>query len=86
MKSVAVTVGTSPTLLVAADDKYRKVYVHVTGNTSVYLGNSSVTTSTGLETEKHTSPIEFEVPSKETIYAVVAADTVDVRVMTPDVD
>lgn len=86
MKSVAVTVGTSPTLLVAADDKYRKVYVHVTSNAAVYLGNSSVTTSTGLETEKHTSPIEFEVPSKETIYAVCVADTVNVRVMTPDVD
>ena len=86
MKSVAVTVGTTPTLLVAADDKYRKVYIHVTGNTAVYLGNSSVTTSIGLETEKHTSPIEFEVPSKETIYAVVVSGTVDVRVMTPDVD
>lgn len=86
MKSVAVTVGTTPTLLVAADDKYRKVYVHVTGNTAVYLGNSSVTTSTGIETEKHTTPIEFEVPTKETIYAVCDTGTVDVRVMTPDVD
>jgi hypothetical protein len=86
MKSVAVTVGTTPTLLVAADDKYRKVYIHVTDNNTVYLGNSSVTTSTGLETEKHTTPIEFEVPSKETIYAVVVSGTVNVRVMTPDVD
>jgi hypothetical protein len=86
MKSVAVTVGTTPTLLVAADDKYRKVYIPVTDNNTVYLGNSSVTTSTGLETEKHTTPIEFEVPSKETIYAVVVSGTVNVRVMTPDVD
>lgn len=86
MKSVSVTVGTSPTLLVAADDKYRKVYVHVVGNSTVYLGHESVSTSNGLATEKHTSPMEFEVPSKETIYAIVAASTEDVRVMTPDVD
>lgn len=86
MKSSAVTVTTSPTLLVPADDFARHVYIHVTGNGTVYLGNSTVTTSTGLATERHTSPIEIFVPSRETIYAIVAADTENVRILTPNID
>ena len=86
MKSAAVTVGTTATLLVAADDIARTVYVHVVGNSIVYLGNSTVTTSTGLATEKHTAPIALFVPHRETIYAIVAAGTEDVRILTPNVD
>lgn len=86
MKSAAVTVGTTPTLLVAADDLNRYVYLHVTGNAPVYVGNASVTTSNGLATEKHTTPVEFFIPSRQTLYGIVAADTVDVRVLTPDSD
>lgn len=86
MRSIAVTVTTSPTLLVAADDTHREVYLHVVGNATVYLGNGSVTTSTGLATEKHTAPVAIVIPSKQTLYGIVAADTEDVRVLTPDVD
>ena len=86
MVSNSVTVGTTPTLIVAADNKNREVYLHVVGNTAVYLGGSTVTTSTGLTTEKHTSPIPFFVPTGETIYGVVVSATEDIRVMTPDAD
>jgi hypothetical protein len=86
MKSFSVTVGTTPTLLISADDKFRQVYLHVIGNSPIYLGNSAVTTSTGLATEKHTAPVEITVPTKETIYAIVASSTVDVRILVPDVD
>lgn len=86
MKSAAVTVTTSPTLLIEKDDKNRYVYLHIVGNAIVYLGSSNVTTSTGLNTEKHTTPLEIFLPINERLYGIVAADTEDVRVLTPDLD
>lgn len=86
MKSAAVTVTTSPTLILEKDDKNRYVYLHVVGNATVYLGASNVTTSTGLNTEKHTTPLEMFLPINERLYGIVAADTEEVRVLTPDLD
>ena len=79
--------GTTATLLVAADNKNRTIYLHVVGNQSVALGDSTVTYATGLLTEKHTSPIEILLPLGETIYGICAAEqTESVCVMTPDLD
>lgn len=86
MRSSAVTVTTSPTLLVAADDTHRSVYLHVVGNATVYLGSETVTTTNGLATEKHTSPIEIIIPSRQTLYGIVESSTENVRVLTPDID
>lgn len=86
MKSAAVTVTTSPTLILEKDDKNRYVYLHVVGNSTVYLGASNVTTTTGLNTEKHTTPLEIFLPINERLYGIVAADTEVVRVLTPDLD
>lgn len=84
MISQAFTVGTTPTLIVDAEPMTRHIYLHVVGNTAIYLGDANVTTSTGLLTEKHTSPIEIVVPPGEQIYAVVVAATESVRVLTPN--
>ena len=84
MKSASVTVTTSPTLLVEKDETNRYVYLHVVGNTTVYLGASNVTTSTGLNTEKHTTPLEIFLPINERLYGIVAADTEDVRILIGD--
>jgi hypothetical protein len=86
MRSSSVTVTTSPTLLVSADDTHRSVYLHVVGNATVYLGSETVTTANGLNTEKHTSPLEIIIPSRQTLYGIVEASTEDVRVLTPDID
>ena len=86
MRSSSVTVTTSPTLLVAADDTHRSVYLHVVGNATVFLGNESVSITNGLNTEKHTSPLEIIIPSRQTLYGIVEASTEDVRVLTPDID
>ena len=83
MISAQVTVTTNATLLVAADESHRTVYLHVIGNATVYLGGSTVTTSTGLATEKHTAPLANEVPANETLYGIVAADTETVCVLRP---
>ncbi len=87
MKSANVHVTDQPTLLVAADNKNRNIYLHVVGNQAVALGSSTVTYATGLLTEKHTSPVEIFLPTSESIYAIANTGlTENVRVMTPDLD
>lgn len=88
MRATRVTVnGTTPTLLVDADNKNRNIYLHVVGNQAVALGGSTVTFATGLLTEKHTSPVEIFLPLGETIYGICAAGTTEsICVMTPDLD
>jgi hypothetical protein len=88
MKSTVVTVGTTPTIVVNPDDQNRYIYVQIVTSATIYIGDSTVTTANGLPLEKHTSPHEFFLPTKQTMYAVVTSQvgTADLRVMTPDVD
>jgi hypothetical protein len=87
MKAYATTVGDTATLLVAADNQNRTVYVHVVGNNSVALGGSSVTYATGLLTEKHTSPVAFFIPTNETLFAICnTGGSESVRVLVPEQD
>jgi len=81
MISTTVTVGTTPTLLVAGSVGTRLIYLHIIGNTTVYLGGETVTTAAGLATEKHTTPIEIQVRAGDSLYGIVASGSVDVRVM-----
>lgn len=83
MISAQITVTTSPTLLIAADESHRTVYLHVIGNATVYVGSSTVSTTTGMATEKHTIPLAIEVPANETLYGIVAADTETVCILRP---
>jgi hypothetical protein len=81
MISASVTVGTTPTLLVAAGLGTRTVYVHVIGNATVYLGGATVTTATGTATQKHTTPLPIELRAGQALYGIVASSTEDVRVL-----
>jgi len=84
MKSVSVTVATTATLLVAADNQNRTCYFHSTSG-STYLGNSTVTTSSGLHLPNNAT-ITITLPSGESIYGITNTGTTDVRVLTPDAD
>jgi hypothetical protein len=88
MKTTVVTVGTEPTQLVAPDDQNRYVYMQISNNSTIYVGDSTVTTANGLPLEKHSAPHEFFLPLKQTMYGVVTAEvgTASMRVMTPDTD
>jgi hypothetical protein len=86
MRGYKITVTDAPTLLVAADNLNRTIYVHVVGNSAIALGNASVTFATGVLTEKHTTPFEILLPLGETIYAICDNGTVDVRVLAPNAD
>jgi hypothetical protein len=81
MKSASFSVGTEAVQIVASSVSAQDVYVHVEGNGTVYVGGATVTTATGLPTEKHTTPINFFVPRGNELWAI-AATTQDVRVMT----
>jgi hypothetical protein len=81
MKSASFSVGTEAVQIVASSVSAQDVYVHVEGNGTVYVGGATVTTATGVPTEKHTTPINFFLPRGNELWAI-AATTQDVRVMT----
>jgi len=82
MNSTAVTVGTTAVQLLTASNSWRTVYIHVVGNSAVYLGGSNVTTANGTPTEKHTTPVEVYVPAEEELWAVAAA-SLQIRLLKP---
>lgn len=87
MNSQTHTVTDTRSILVAADNKNRYVYLHVVGNGTVYLGGSDVTTTNGMLTEKHAVPFEMFLPLGETLYAITSTGvTEDVRTLLPDLD
>jgi hypothetical protein len=81
MISSTYTITPTASKIVAKSDSTRSVYVHVTGNGTVYIGGADVTTSNGLATQKHTTPIEFVIPSQDELWAVIASGTEDLRIM-----
>ena len=85
MKSTAVTVTTTPTLIIPADNKNRTIYIHNAGGAKIYVGNLTVTTSNGFHIGNGEST-ELFVPTNETAYAVVASSTNEIIVLTPDLD
>lgn len=86
MKSITKTVTTTAAVAIAADDKQRTCYIHVLGAGTVYLGGDDVTSTNGLLTEKNAVPLELVVPQNETVWAVTASGTENLRILTPDVD
>lgn len=87
MRAYKVTVTDTAAVLVAADDKFRTVYVNIVGNQTIAIGNSAVTFADSMQLEKHTVPFAIELPLGETLYAICnTGQTDDVRVLTPDAD
>lgn len=84
MISKSITVTTSATLILAADNQPRTCYFHSTSG-STYLGNSAVTTSDGLHLPNNQT-ITILIPFGETLYGVTNTGTTNVRVLTPDLD
>jgi hypothetical protein len=83
MISSSYTVTTTAQIVVPADESNRSVYFHVTGNGTVYLGGADVTSANGCATQKNAVPQELFVPANETVYAIVASGTEDLRILRP---
>ena len=87
MKSINVSVTASATLMVAADNQNRTIYLHNNTNETLFIGNSAVTTSNGMVISKHSAPITIFVPTNETLFGIAeAGKTIDVRILQPDTD
>jgi hypothetical protein len=78
LTSSQVTVTTSPTLLIASDNNPVLVHLHLHDNTdNVYIGNSAVTTSTGLRLPKLDS-FEINLMPGNALYAIITTSTATV--------
>ena len=81
LTSSQVTVTTDPTLLVAGETNPVLVHLHLHDNTdNVYLGNSTVTTSTGLRLIKQDS-FDMNLAPKNSLYAIITTSTATVSVI-----
>jgi hypothetical protein len=87
MRSAKITVTDTATLIIAADDTNRTVYLkHSHENHPLHLGNASVTTATGYQLKKDET-LTLVVPQKQTLYGITTEnDEVDVFIITPDID
>jgi hypothetical protein len=85
MISKAVSVTTSPTLILPADNIPRTIYIHNGGGAKVYIGGADVSTANGFHLGNGESQDIF-VPTNEKLYGVVASSTHTVNVLTPDLD
>ena len=83
MVSQTKTVTTTASQVVDASTAWRTIYLHVTGNGIVYLGGSDVTSTNGFLTEKNAIPFTFVLPAGETLWAVTASGTEDLRILEP---
>ena len=86
MNTFAYSVSTTRVLIVPADNINRTVYLHTIGAGTVYIGGADVTAANGMLTEKNAVPFEIFLPLGESLYAITASGTENVRVMTPSVD
>ena len=81
LTSSQVTVTTSPTLLIAAENNPVLVHLHLHDNTdNVYIGNSAVTTSTGLRLIKQDS-FEINLEPGNSLYAIITTSTATVSIV-----
>jgi hypothetical protein len=81
MKSTKYTITTTRQAIAPIRSNYRAIYLHVIGNGIVYLGGETVTSADGTATEKGAVPFELHIPAGETVYAIVASSTEDLRVL-----
>lgn len=84
MRSTRTTVTTSATLLIDSDTTHRTAIVHSISNTTVYLGASDVTSSTGFIFEKDDGALSLTIPAGEKLYAIVGTGTEVVTCLLPD--
>jgi hypothetical protein len=83
MISNAVTVTTTAQKIVSKSNSTRTIYLHVTGAGTVYLGDSGVTSSNGLLTEKNAAPQILVIPAQEELWAVTGSGTESLRILKP---
>lgn len=79
----AVTVTDTAVLLSSADPSNRPVWIQIIGNNTVYLGDSTVTSSNGFPVVKHSAPIQGSLGPGQALYGICSSgQTEEVRIFT----
>lgn len=87
MKAYKVTVTDTPTLLVAADNLNRPIWMQIEGNNTVYIGASDVTVDQGFPILKHSAPLQGGLGPGDALYGICASGVTEVvRLIIPPVD
>lgn len=86
MKTASFSVSTTRVQIITADNIYREVYLHTLGAGAVYIGGADVTSANGMLTEKNAIPFAINLPANESLWAITATGTEEVRIMTPNTD
>jgi hypothetical protein len=82
--SAQYSVGTSAVKIAPADGGYRDVHVHNVGNSAIYIGTSTVTTSTGFYLDKGAGPQVFRLDPQDDLWAIASGtQTVTVLIVGP---
>jgi len=81
MKSTSHTITTTASRIVVSNSGAQKVYIHVVGNGTVYLGGSDVDSTNGMLTQKNAVPIELFIPRGNELWAVVASGTETLKIL-----
>ena len=71
-RTAQVNIGTTPTLVVAADNQRLMLHLINSGDGAIYIGDVSVTTATGYPV---LGPSAITVSTRDEIYGVVASGT-----------
>ena len=79
LRTFAVTVGTSPTSVRTTTDSDETVVVYNNDTATVYLGDSTVTSSVGFPLPSGAS-LAVQLTLNSALYAVTASGTADLRV------
>ncbi len=74
LKNGQVTITTEPTLITTGVVGASWVSLHMSGNTTVYVGDAAVTTSTGMELHKGVT-VTIWLPEADKLYGVVESST-----------
>lgn len=81
MKSTTYTITTTASQIVVSNSGAQKVYIHVVGNGTVYLGGSDVNSTNGMLTQKNAVPIEIFVPRGNELWAVTGTGTETLKIL-----
>ena len=81
----AKTVTTTASQIISADPTNRPVWLQIDGNTTVFVGDSTVTPANGFPLSKNSAPLGGQLAPGQSLWAVVASGTETVRIFsTPE--
>ena len=81
MKSTTHTIITTASRIVTENAGAQRIYIHVIGNGTVYLGGADVDSTNGMLTQKNAVPIELFIPRGNELWAVTASGTETLKIL-----